>query len=382
MPLTAVRPGAGQYLPVFVHTVEERVKEVTDLRAKRVPIIGMLESMGLMMESDTGYSKLIPNVTENATPVTPYGYGVTPPIYMGGYAGTGRTEYATYLAPVGYEYQDELIGMTSAQAAINAATLRWYNALKATGETMETDIVVGNGSNALRMTGLEQWIYNVTHHASITTVATALAADDWAFRQSSNTIQGLARTAMTSANSGGPRLLNNTCVDLTAIGVGSGSRKFDVASGVLNNVCQVFEHFYMMTCSGADYPDLIWSTPLAMADARRAGQAFVSFVVNDSEGSSSNIGPGGLKYGAATWFSMPTLRQSGFNNTTAGQEAIMLINSDHLGVELDSAHAFTPVFPDWRWTDSPLGMFQQYQLRCQLIMDAPGFHGCVRGYAT
>lgn len=383
MPLTATRPGAGAYLPVFVHTTEQRVKEVTDLRAKRVPIITMLENMGLLMSEDTGYSKLLPNVTENATPVTPYGYGVTPPVYMGGYAGTGRVEYASYIAPVGYEFQDELNGMTSPEAAVNLATLRTYNAFKAMGEQFETDIVAGNGSNALRMTGLEQWIVARTHSTTVTSEATALAADDWAFRQSNNTVQGLARTAMTGPSTGGPRLLNNTCLDYSQLGIAGGSRTFNVTSGVLNDVCRVFEHFYLMTCSGSEYPDLIWSTPRPMADARRAGQAFVSFVVNDSEGSSSNIGPGGLKYGAATWYSMPTLRFTGLNGSvTAGEESIYLINSNHLGVEMDAARAFDPVFPEWQVSTSPLGMYQQFMLRLQLLMDAPGFHGVVMKYGT
>lgn len=383
MPLTATRPGAGQYLPIFVHTVERRVAEVTDLRAKRIPIITLLEKMGLLMQEEGGYSKLMPNITENATPVTPYGSGVTPPIYMGGYAGTGRTEYATYMAPVGYEYQDELTRMTSEAAAVNLATLRTYNALKSIGENTEVDIVGGNASNSLRMTGLEQLIHATTHLAATDTLAEILAADDWNFRQCANTVQGLTRTAMSGPNSGGPRLLNNTSIAFDDIGSSSGSRRFGVTSGELNDNCKIFEHFYLMTCSGAEYPDLIWSTPGAMGDARRAGQAFVSFVTND--GSAPNIGPGGLKYGAATWYSMPTCRATGLNGgaSAAGEEMIYLINSNHIGVELDSEHAFEPVFKDgWQPSYSPLGKFQQYELRLQLLMDAPGFHGVVAKYGT
>lgn len=384
MPLTATRPGAGSYLPIFVHTVERRVAEVTDLRAKRVPIITLLEKMGLLMQEEGGYSKLLPNITENNTPVTPYGSGTTLPVYMGGYAGTGRVEYATYTAPVGYEYQDELTRMTSESAAVNLATLRTYNALKAMGEQVEVDIVGGNASNALRMTGLEQLIHATTHLASIDTVAEVLSADDWVFRQCANTVQGLARTAMSGPNSGGPNLLNNTSLALDAIGVSSGSRAFGLSSGELNDICKVFEHFYLMTCRGAEYPDLIWSTPRPMSDARRAGQAFVSFMVSDSESPGANIGPGGLKYGAATWYQMPTLRATGLNGGVpeAGDEMIYLLNSNHFGVELDAEHAFEPIFDDWQVSTSPLGKYQQYELRLQLLMDAPGFHGVVAEYGS
>lgn len=384
MPLTATRPGAGQYLPIFVHTVERRVAEVTDLRAKRIPIITLLEKMGLLMQEEGGYSKLMPHITENNTPVTPYGSGVTPPVYMGGYAGTGRTEYATYMAPVGYEYNDKLNRMTSEAAAVNLATLRTYNALKSIGENTEVDIVGGNASNALRMTGLEQLVHATTHLAATDTEAEILAADDWNFRQCANTVQGLARTAMSGPNTGGPNLLNNTCIAFDDIGVSPGSRTFGLSSGELNSVCRIFEHFYLMTCRGAEYPDLIWSTPRPMSDARRAGQAFISVSVTDSESPGTNIGPGGLRYGAATWYSMPTIRATGLNGgaAVAGDEMIYLLNSNHFGVELDSEHAFEPVYPEWQWSHSPLGLFQQFELRLQLLMDAPGFHGVVARYGS
>jgi hypothetical protein len=383
-PLTATRPGNGQYHPIFVHTVEKRIAEVADLRAKRVPIISMLESLGLLMQEDGGYSKLQPILTENNTPVTPYGSGVTPPIFMGGYAGTMRTEYASYLAPVGWEYQDELNRITSEAAAVNVATVRTYNALKAMGETMEADIVGGNASNALRMTGLEQLIHATTHLAATDTLAEILNADDWNFRQCANTVQGIARTAMSGPNSGGPRLMNNMCIAFDDIGVSSGSRAFGLSSGELNDVCKIFEHFYLLSCSGSEYPDLIWSTQRPMSDARRCGQAFVSFQVTDKESPQANIGPGGLRYGAATWYAMPTLRATGLNGgaAVAGDDMIYLINSAHIGFELDADHAFEPVFEDWQWSHSPLGRFQHYELRGQLLSDMPGMHSVVARYGT
>lgn len=381
--VTATRPGAGAYLPQFVHAVEKRVQETVDLRAKQIPVIAMLEALGLMQPEDAPYAKLLPNITENNTPVTPYGYGVTPPIYYGGYAGTGRVEYATYLAPVGFELEDEIRGLTGPDAVIDLANLRWYNAMRAQGENLEVDIVGGNGSNALRMTGLEQWISAASQVASVDTLAEILVADDWNFRQCTSTVQGLARTAMTGPGTGGVRLLNNTCIDFSDIGASAGSRRFDVSSGVLNDNCKIFEYFYDITCSGADYPDLIWSTTDALGDARRAGQAFVSFVVNQSEGASANIGPGGVKYGAATWYALPTLKATGLNaSLTAGESMIYLINSDHLRVEIDRERFLSPVYPEWQPSHSPIGWFQQFQLRCQMVMDAPGFHGVVKKYGT
>lgn len=385
--ITAVRPGAGAYLPQFVHTVEKRVSEVADLRAKAIPFIAFCEAMGLMAPEDAPYSKLLPNVTDNQTPVTPYGYGVTPPVYFGGYAGTGRIEYATYLAPVGYEHMDEINRLVnSPDAAIDLADLRFYNAMKAQGENMEQDAVYGNGSNAMRMTGLEQWLPPAAQLASTDTLAEITTAPEWHFRQCTGTVQGLTRLAMTgpssSAQGNYPRLLNHMSIDFADIGVAGGSRTFGVTSGDLNDVTKIFEHFYGLICQGTSYPDIILSTPKPLSDARRAGQSFVSFVLTN--GASANIGPSGVMYGKAAWYSMTSIAASGTAGaaTTAGADSIYLIDSDHMRIELDKDRILTPVFPEWQVSTSPLGWYQQFELRAQMIMDAPGYHGSIANYGT
>lgn len=383
-PLTATRPGAGAMIPIYTHTVQQRVAEVVDLARKPVPIMAALESMGMIVNSRVGYEKLMPIITNNETPITPYGSGVSVPAFFGGFAGSMRREYATSVFAVGYEHQDVLTKMTSPEATIELASFRTYQGFVALGQDMEADFVGGNASNALRMTGLEQVVHATTHHSSITTLATLLAADDWKLRQCGGTVQGIARTAMSGPNTGGPALLNNTCLDYSALNIASGSRRFGVSSGELNDVCQAFEHFFSMTTRGAEAPDMIWSTQRPMSDARRAGQAFISFVVTDNENTGANIGPGGLKYGPATWYAMPTLRFTGLNGGlgVAGEDSIYLLNSNHIGIEFDEEHSFKPMFDEWQVSHSPLGYFQNFEHRYQLAFDAPGYCGVAAKYGT
>ena len=384
---TATRPGAGQYLPLFCHAAEQWATDPQDLISKETTFMDWLDAEGMLREDPTGYALLYPIITENDTPVLPFVEGQADPIHFSEGLGAVRFEPATYRAPVGITWGESL-KIRDENEIINLAKHRTYLAAKKTQETLESDVVAGQALDNARVLGIEQWIKAAaqslgTGGTQFDTAPEGLTAPRWTFRQCTNTIGGITRTAWTGPDTGGTGYENlfmmlDSYTDLTTT-----NRRFALSSGTLNSVCQLLQHLYMLTCWGSTKPTHILSDLLPYEDAKTVGAGFVQFRRDGSTESGMNWGLSELRLFSADWIYADIFKASGLNGVvSAGESMIYGVHAPVLQMVIDDRYNYEWQYGEWRTIGEPSATYNELVYRPQLLCYQPRFCFGMGKYGT
>lgn len=384
---TATRPGAGQYLPLFCHAAEQWATDPQDLISKETVFMDWLDQEGMLREDPTGYALLYPIITENDVPVLPFVEGQADPIHFAEGLGAVRFEPATYRAPVGVTWGESL-KIREENEIINLAKHRTYLAAKATIQTLETDIIAGQSLDNSRVLGLEQWLLPVAASTGsggtqFDTITEFLTAPKWVARQATNTIGGITRTAWTGPDTGGTGFENFSALVSTYSDAASGSRRFATSGGVLNNICQLFQHLYMLSCWGATHPTHIFSDLLPYEDAKAAGQPFIQFLREGAKESGVNWGFSELRIFGADWIYADIFKASGLNGSVAaGESMIYGVHAPTTQMVVDDRYNYSWQYEEWRTIGEPSATYNELVYRPQFLCYQPRFGFSLGKYGT
>ena len=375
---TAARPGSGSLSTQFVHAVERVRSDVVDTARKEILFLQLADSMKFSKKSKTSFAEINPIIDSHDVPVTTIstGFETLPTTAVKGAQAT-YLEYANYTTPVAMSLIEEL-KIRDPYQLVSLAKTRTYKAGVSIGERLEKDVFHGTVGDSLAISGMEQAIYPVAG-SSINTVALALAAPRWKFRQATNSYQGIQRAAFTADGVSGTHW-ENASMNAANAGIGA-TLGFSIASGAPSDGLKVLNRFYGVCTYGTDAPNLIISSYKPFEEYQNACTGLIQYTRAGSDVQKANLGFGGCYYKSAWWTATEQCVASGLTNSIAeGTPMIYLLNTKWMRLETCEGSDF--VLTEWARNAGQLAAAAQLLWRGQLIFDNPRTCGVMYGFGN
>lgn len=275
---------------------------VQDYILKECPMFYIIDQMGMMREGAYSHSSIVRvSETDDSQPKSFTGLDT---LSKGTVQAPRAMVYPFYNYDINVTipWEDE-ITLTGAEALGDYVEETTFKQARALGARMSDDMVHGNQSDAKNFLGLEQMIVTVADSTG------GLTGDRWRYRQATNTIGGVARTAWTSATAGGTGA-ENVSVDIAAACTASPASTFSLGTNQNGSeAIQLLNHIINVCTYEATTPDLILSDWKPQEDMNNAG--FGLQRLKQDEKGSVDLGLSISSYKGLKWYASPRFAHSG-----------------------------------------------------------------------
>lgn len=345
-------------------------KQVTDLFRRQRHMLPLYQKFGRLFSDDAVVQDLdlfIENEDQGLVPITT-GYETTTPTATDAPHGAPIRD-AKYLSSIQVSEID-LMDADNMNSVTGIVASRYYKKWVAIEKDWDEDMIVANNvSNSGRIYGLEQLI---PPYQQKTMTGDGRAMKLWELRQCANTVQGVARTAWTSATAGGTGFESisfdgrtySSGTTKTATYAAEADAKFAITTSLTPNpALQMLLHLCFLASDGGDTIDALLMSPTPYEDLMNAEAGKIRYM-DDPEGSN-----GAFKYARyRDYFCIGSsnFRLSGLIGTTnsaalptAGVDVIWGINFQTLAMKFASNGFFRET--DWKEVPmSPLAYYMAF----------------------
>ena len=273
---------------------------VQDYILKECPMFYIIDQMGMMREGAYSHSSIVRvSETDDSQPKSFTGLDT---LSKGTVQAPRAMVYPFYNYDINVTipWEDE-ITLTGADALGDYVEETTFKQARALGARMSDDMVHGNQSDAKNFLGLEQMVITAADTGSVT-----LTGNRWNYRQMTNTIGGVARTAWTSETAGGTGA-ENVSVDMA--GITDTPAIFSLTTNQNGSQSiQLLNHIINVCTYEATTPDLILSSWKPQEDMNNAG--FGLQRLKQDEKGSVDLGLSVSSYKGLKWFASPRFAHS------------------------------------------------------------------------
>lgn len=301
----------------------------------------------------------------------------------------GEITYCNYSSPLAMSEQEE-DEFTSDEAIANRMKQMVVQTELGFGRRLCIDMYAGNGSNAKRITGLEQIIHAKSHSLysatdSIDVSTNIPGGDHWRYRQTTSSYAGITRAAYTADEAGGTGWENLSCnwkntdggAETNKLGIDT-SAPYGPSSG-LRNLVQIFN---VAAYGLGGSPDLIVCSPRAYNDYEFAVQTKQVIYRTPTYYGDGELTLEGLAFKGRTLIYDEWAKTWGVTSSdaTTNNPLIYGINTETLGFEIDARKNF-----NLSVAKSPVDQFASVQFmrwRGQLRCVSPRNQFVIFNYAS